>query len=549
MSTACTGRNKVLIVQLLCALTVLTSLLLGMPSAARAAAGDLDPSFGTDGLVTTDFGSRGDFGLAAAIQQDGKIVAAGNSSAPGVFAVDFALSRYSSDGSLDPTFGSGGTVLSDFGAPLDAAFDVLVQPDSRIVAAGISGSDFAVARYNPSGSLDPTFGTGGLVTIDFGASDQATALILQADGKLVAAGFTQVSATFATEWALVRLNPDGSLDTTFGAGGKVTTDFGSFDVAFDVVLTADAKILVTGRTGNDFALARYNASGALDSGFGIGGKVTTDLGGSDQPFAIALDSAGRAIVAGTTSGDFALARYSQNGSLDAGFGVGGTVTTDFDAGSEETAFGVVVHPDGGITTAGGTSAGPGSSTFALARYDSSGNLDPAFGAGGKVTTSFGQPLSNAQDLVLQGDGKVVALGGTVDPAAGTGDFALARYLGAPATITVVVDVKPDSANNVVPLVSNGFVTVAILTTASFDANTIDAASVCFGDAEDSASRDCTEKHGQGHVEDVNGDGRPDLLLHYEIAQTGIDAGDEQACLSGETHAGNAIEGCDRITTR
>jgi uncharacterized delta-60 repeat protein len=331
MSTACTGRNNVLIVQLLCSFTVLTSLLLGVPSAAGAAAGDLDPSFGTGGLVTSDFGSRGDFGLAAAIQQDGKIVAAGNSSAPGVFAVDFALSRYNSDGSLDPTFGSGGTVLSDFGAQLDAAFDVLVQPDGRIVAAGISGTNFAVARYNPNGSLDPTFGTGGLVTIDFGASDQATALILQADGKLLAAGFTQVSATFATEWALARVNPDGSVDTSFGADGKVTTDFGSFDVAFDLVLTANAKILVTGRTGDDFALARYDTSGALDSGFGIGGKVTTDLGGSDQPFAIALDSSGRAIAAGTTSGDFALARYNPNGSLDAGFGVGGAVTTDFSA--------------------------------------------------------------------------------------------------------------------------------------------------------------------------------------------------------------------------
>jgi uncharacterized delta-60 repeat protein len=528
---------------------VVTSFLLGLTSSVQAAAGDLDPSFGTGGFVTTDFGSRDDFGVGAAIQPDGKIVVAGNSGAVGAFAVDFALARYNPDGSLDTTFGSGGIARSDFGAPLDAASDVVVQPDGKLVAAGLSAGNFAVARYNPDGSLDATFGSNGLSIIDFGSNDQANAIILQADGKLVAAGFT-LPPSFAGDFALARLNANGSLDTTFGNGGKVTTEFGSFDLGFDAAVTADGRIVVAGRTGDDFALARYDMNGTLDGSFGIGGKVTTNLGGSDQPFAIALDAAGRVIAAGTSSNDFALARYNADGSLDAGFGVGGTVTTDFAAGSSDTAFGVVVQPGGGITAAGGSSSVSGSSSFALARYDSTGNLDASFGAGGKVTTAFPSPLSNALDLLTQPDGKVVAIGGTRDLAvSGSGDFALVRYLGAPSAITVVVDVKPGNEDNVVPLKSNGVVTVAILTTDSFDAATVDPASVCFGDAEDPAQRACNEKHGQGHLVDVNGDGRPDLLLHYDVEQTGIDAGDVQACLTGETHTGNAIEGCDRIVTK
>ncbi len=525
---------------------VVTTLLLGLTSSVQAAAGDLDQSFGTGGLVTTDFDSRDDFGVGGTIQPDGKIIVAGNSGVFGPFNADFALARYNPDGSLDATFGSGGRVRSDFGTSADAAGDAVVQADGKIVAAGLSGGNFAVARYNANGSLDASFGIGGLVTTDFGGSEQVNALILQADGKLVAAGYTFPPGS-APDFALARYNPDGSLDTTFGTGGKVTTDFGSFDLGFDAAATVDGKIVAAGRTGENFALARYDTNGTLDTSFGSGGKVITDLGGSDQPFAVAIDGAGRAVAAGTSSGDFALARYTIDGSLDPGFGVGGTVKTDFSAGSPDTAFGVVVHPDNSITAAGGSSLAPGSSSFALARYGSGGNLDVSFGTGGKVTTAFAKPSSNALDLLAQPDGKVVAIGGTRDAAvSGSGDFALARYLGAPSAITVVVDVKPGSQDNVVPLQGNGVVSVAILTTNSFDATTVDSTTVCFGDAEDPAERDCTEKHGQGHLEDVNGDGRPDLLLHYEVAQTGIDAGDAKACLTGETKGGVAIEGCDRI---
>src|SRR6266487_6929602 len=165
------------------------ALIAAVPASAQAAPGELDPSFGSGGLVTTDFGGRGDFGLAVAVQSDGKIVAAGNSSTVGgPFSVNFALARYNTDGSLDPTFGSGGTILTSFGGTVSAAADVVVQPDGKIVAVGIAGSDFGVARYTASGTLDPTFGSGGLVTTDFGGFDQANGVALQADGKIVVVG-------------------------------------------------------------------------------------------------------------------------------------------------------------------------------------------------------------------------------------------------------------------------------------------------------------------------------------------------------------------------
>jgi uncharacterized delta-60 repeat protein len=256
------------------------------------------------------------------------------------------------------------------------------------------------------------------------------------------------------------------------------------------------------------------------------------------------------VAVGPSSGDFGVARYNLDGTLDASFGVGGLVKTDFADGSSDSAFDVVVTADGHIVAVGGSSPGPGAANFAVARYDSTGNLDAGFGTDGKVTTAFSTPASNALDVLAQPDGKIVAIGGTRDlSVSGSGDFALARYLGAASAIKVAVDVKPDSTDNVISLQSNGVVPVAILSTASFNAADVDPASVCFGDAEAAAERACVARQPQGHLEDVNRDGRLDLLLQYDVPRTGIDRGDTQACLTGKTRSGTAIEGCDSILTR
>src|SRR6266540_2032037 len=331
---------------------VLAPTLVSAQTLPAESSGTLDVSFGTGGKVTTDFGGP-DLARAIAVQPDGKIVAAGVAFITG--GGDFALARYNRDGTLDASFGTGGTVTTDFVAgSLDQAFSVAVQPDGKIVAVGlavINGfSDFALARYNRDGTLDASFGADGRVTTDFAGASQAFSVAVQEDGKIVAAG--QVSLGGDVDFALARYNRDGTLDASFGVGGRVTTDFGrSSDAALSLALQPNGKIVAAGTTlisgGFDFALARYNGDGTLDASFGTLGTVTTDFAGAgDVAFSVALQPNGKIVAAGRAfiSGgfDFALARYTSDGWLDASFGTGGTVTTDF-AGAGDQAFSVAVQ--------------------------------------------------------------------------------------------------------------------------------------------------------------------------------------------------------------
>jgi uncharacterized delta-60 repeat protein len=404
---------------------------------AAAASGQLDPSFGGDGKVTTDF--NGQAAANALALQDGKLVAAGSGS--NGTTTDFALARYRQDGALDPTFGTRGRVTTDFGNGSQATA-LVVQADGKLVAAGTvsndTGGDFALARYRPNGTLDPTFGTGGKVTIDFaGGADAAAALAVQADGKLVVAG----SATVGTNgnFALARLRPNGTLDPTFGTGGIVIVDIGgSFDDARALVVQ-DGRVVAAGFTfgddfaSGDFALARLRPNGTLDPTFGTAGIVTTDVAGSfDDAEALILQD-GKLIAGGTsftgTTSDFALARYRPNGTLDPTFGTGGTVTTDLSGGvlGGDDLINALVIQDGRLVAAGFAFTGETSTgfDFALARYRLDGALDPAFGTGGKVTTDFGRGEDRAEALVTQGD-RLVAAGSTTGASSGQ-RFALARY--------------------------------------------------------------------------------------------------------------------------
>ncbi len=509
------------------ALALVTAVL---PGAAVAAPGDLDPSFGSSGKVTTDFGGS-DAASAVAIQTDGRIVAAGRSGSG-----DFALARYNVDGSLDPTFGSSGMVMTDFGGS-DAASAVAIQPDGRIVTAGRSGSgDFALARYNADGSLDPSFGSGGKVTTDFGGFDLALGVALQSDGKIVAAG--QGGSSF--DFALARYNADGSLDTSFGSGGKVTTDFGVFEAATAVAIQRDGKIVATGSTFSSgfqqFALARYNADGSLDTSFGSGGIVTTDFGfGSGFGGALAIQSDGKIVAAGRAGSDFVVARYNGDCSPDASFGSGGIVTTDFGGLLFDAAFAVALQSNGKIVVAGsalGTSA-----DFALARYTTDGNLDASFGSGGKVTTDFGG-FDVASGVALQADGKIIAAG-----QGGSGsDFALARYQGDTSAIAVSVDIKPGEVPNPINPGSNGTTPVAILSTSNFDApSQVDTNSLKFGRTGNEASLAfCSSP------QDVNADGRLDVVCHFTTKEAGFQSGDTQGVLTGQTVAGTPIRGTDSV---
>jgi uncharacterized delta-60 repeat protein len=409
------------------------ALVIAMANPAAAPPGDLDPTFDGDGKVITDFLASTDVANGVALQGDGKIVAAGLAIVSG--NVDFALARYNTDGSLDTTFDGDGKVTTDFAGGFDEARGVAIQGDGKLVAAGsanLPGTDFALARYNTDGSLDTTFDGDGKVTTDFaGGNDQAFDVAIQADGKIVAAGGGDVSGT--RDFDLARYNTDGSLDITFDGDGKVITDFaGGFDQAFDVAIQADGKIVAGGGASvsgtEDFALARYNTDGSLDTTFDGDGKVTTDLAGStDEVSAVAIQADGKILAAGIAdvSGDleFALARYNTDGSLDTTFDGDGKVTTDF-AGSIDQAFDVAIQADGKIVAAGRATSG--NDEFGLARYNNDGSLDTIFSGDGKVTTDFAGGNDQAFAVAIQADKKIVAAGGI--RVAADINFGLARYM-------------------------------------------------------------------------------------------------------------------------
>ena len=244
----------------------------------------LDPTFGTGGKVSTNISSGGDTAFEMATQTDGKIVLAGSSYNGANY--DFALARYNEDGSPDATFGTGGKLTTAILGADDVAYSVAVQADGRIVAAGSTNNgannDIAIVRYNPNGTLDATFGTGGKVTTSvFNAADLAYSVALQLDGKIVAAGYSNNGTN--NDFALVRYNVNGTLDTSFGTGGKVTTAvLGSSDEARSVAILPDGRIIAAGNNAislgnNDFALVRYNVDGSLDFSLNGNGKVTTAI--------------------------------------------------------------------------------------------------------------------------------------------------------------------------------------------------------------------------------------------------------------------------------
>ncbi len=350
--------------------------------------GTLDTTFSVDGKVTLDIGLN-DFGSGIALQADGKILISGATHNDFASNGDVALARYNANGSLDTSFSGDGIVTTPIGG--DAVCRVTVQPDGRIVVGGFSNGDFAVARYTADGTLDTTFSGDGIVTTNIGGEDYGSGLALQTDGKILLAGSTWTGDSQAN-FALLRYNADGSLDTNFSGDGIVTTDINYRDQGLGMTVQADGKILVVGESDGDFAVVRYNADGSLDTSFSGDGKVTTDIGDYDSGWSVTALSDGKILVAGYAYGgidqpfhlqsdgmilvgdrssDFALVRYNSDGTLDTTFDGDGKVTTDF--GGNDIIFSMAVQSDGKIVVSG-TSNGD----FALARYNTDGSLDTSF---------------------------------------------------------------------------------------------------------------------------------------------------------------------------
>lgn len=395
--------------------------------------GSLDPTFGIGGKVTTSISNAASDGAnAIAIQSDGKIVLAGYAYNFINLSLDFGLVRYNTNGSLDTSFGTDGKVATDFGGTWERANAVAIQADGKIVAAGYG----FLARYNSDGSLDASFDGDGKLTTNFGS---ASAIAIQADGKIVTAGGVN------NAFALARYNPDGSLDPSFGTDGKVITDFSpGADYALGVAIQSNGKIVAAGGSNasctfvfpqticrSDRSLARYNIDGSLDNSFGVGGRVTTVYGGDNHADGLAVQSDGRIVTAGGSS----LVRYNINGSLDTSFGTNGRATSP----SYCWANAVAIQSNGKIVTAGYQDDTYyieldryDEYKFALLRYNPNGSPDDAFGTDGKVTTDFGSEYDVINAVAIQPDGKIVAVGAT-HPSGD--DFALARYIGDSVTVS------------------------------------------------------------------------------------------------------------------
>jgi len=356
-------------------------------------------------------------------------------------AVCATFTTHAAPGNLDTTFGSGtGKIITAIGSGEDTARALAVQPDGKIVVAGScsnrSDNDFCLARYDANGVLDATFGSTGKVITAIGASDDyADALAIQPDGKIVVAGYCSISGN--NDFCLARYLASGALDSSFGTTGKVITAIGpDYDNASAIALQPDGKIVVAGYCFNgsntDFCLARYLASGALDTSFNSTGKVVTTIGAAtDVASALALQPDGKIVVAGYcfngSNTDFCLARYLASGTLDTSFNTTGKVITAIGA-SDDYATSLALQPDGKIVLAGYCSNGS-NNDFCIARYLPSGALDTSLNSTGKVITAIGAGNDYASAIAQQPDGKIVVAGTCSNGS--NNDFCVARYEGGP----------------------------------------------------------------------------------------------------------------------
>ena len=397
--------------------------------------GSLDNTFDNDGRQTTKIGSSDDLGYSLAIQSDGKIVLAGYTSVES--NNHFAIVRYNINGSLDSSFNGIGKQTANLGSDVQIGNSVAIQSDGKIVVAGYTlngtnNNDFAIARFNTNGSPDNTFDGNGMLTTDFIFSDDyAGSVAIQGDGKIVVAGYSYIYSPVTVEHlAVSRYNPDGSLDNSFAADGKLEGISKQGQTRFNTTaVQTDGKIVTAGLTWNgsnyDFAVARYNINGKPDSTFSDDGKQITDFGATDEAVSIAIQNDGKIVVAGNSDTQFAIVRYNADGSLDNTFSGDGKLTASL--GFADACQSVALQSDGKIVVAGYTYINPDydSSEYAIARFTTNGSPDNTFGENGKQLTDFGSYQNFASALAVQNDGKIIVAGRSYLD--NSDNFSLARY--------------------------------------------------------------------------------------------------------------------------
>lgn len=393
-----------------------------VPVTIQTRSGTLDTSYGNGGLVieTTKIDGRAPIAInRAAMQPDGKLVVVGMAFLPDT-QYDVLVLRYDQNGVLDPTFGTNGMVVTDLGrGDFDVANAVVLQPDGKIVTCGNRGyTEVAAVRYDDKGKLDPTFASGGIFIGAMGGFYQTTCngLALQGDGKVV------LAAMHSADTQMLRLDKNGSLDTSFGTAGIATAGLGQLT---SVRVQQDGKLVFSGFDTNDWLVVRRNADGSPDF------AKTIDFSAHvDKAQDLLLDPNGNILVSGTmkteTSTFVAVTKLAPDGSIDASFGTQGrTLVGELGNGGCGYACGnpIVLQKDGKILVAGGTTY-YGTASMLLARMTPNGILDTSFGGTGRVYTSFGAEEQSTRELFVLPDQKILTLGFASSP---VNDAVLARF--------------------------------------------------------------------------------------------------------------------------
>lgn len=422
-----------------------------LPRLVHAQPGSPDPAFGGgDGFSTLSFLANGHaYPTGLAVQPNGRIVVAGGTWIPdGTENEYIAMARFMPNGSLDVTFGGGTGKVTVVPTNLYGYLaEILILPNGKILGAGGAWTHdgiehyFMLARFNTDGTPDNSFDGDGFVTTKLSPYDQyATALALQPDGKILVAGPANISGY--SEFAVLRYTSNGTLDNTFGGGdGTVTMPVGeSYSSLRNLALQPDGKIVVTGfavaNGFEDFALARFKSDGAPDPSFGGGDGVAmvSVSPKNDGALEIALQTDGKIVLAGySNSGannynDMAVVRFNANGTLDNTFSGDGQETAHLSDYGED-ARGLVIQPDGKILLGGSRAAAPNETKkVALVRFNTNGILDNSFHNDGVATLDVGPGGGNIEEITLQPDGKVVAVGPVWDTQAQLNSFVIARFL-------------------------------------------------------------------------------------------------------------------------
>ncbi|MGB7209104.1 MAG: hypothetical protein WBD27_10630 [Pyrinomonadaceae bacterium] len=388
---------------------------------AKAAPGDLDITFGSNGFTTQWFNPSVETAAACLIQPDGKLILVGTISEDNTTgATNIEVRRYSQNGggyTLDTSFSGGGIAFFPIGTNSDRAMGAALQADGKILITGDywngTNWDVFVMRLQSNGFADQTFGTFGsngiVKTAVSSTTDTATSIAIQSDGKIVVAGYT---ANAGTDSMVLRYNSNGSLDTSFDGDGKAFASFTTSTERFNsVAIQSNGKIVAAGYayitgTARDFSAARFNTNGSLDTTFSGDGKVTTPIStaSNDEANAVKIQTDGKIVLAGsaTSQNSFGLVRYNTNGTLDSTFDTDGKLNTNFTT-DLDAARDLVIQSDGKLVAVG--FATDGKRKVAAARYNSNGSLDPAYGTNGKVI-SYGD--GEAVSAKLMSNGTVVA---------------------------------------------------------------------------------------------------------------------------------------------